>query len=453
MVSLLKINKRKYFGTDGIRGSISKETNPEFILKLGWAAGSVFKEEGIHTLIIGKDTRISGYMLETALQAGIIAAGVNVRLVGPMPTPAISYLANSFKKQAGVVISASHNSYEDNGIKFFGDDGKKISDLLEQKIEKKLDEEMTVVDAKSLGKAERISDANGRYIEFCKSSLKRDINFSSLKIVLDVANGAAYDVAPKVFRELGAELIVIADKPDGLNINEDCGSTNIEFLKNEVKKHSADYGLALDGDGDRLIFVDENSEEIDGDEVLFILARDKFENQITLGSKGVVGTTMTNKGLEIALKEFGIDLIRSDVGDRHVLQKLEELEWELGGEQSGHIMCLDLANTGDAIVSSIKFLEAILCSDKSLSQLLKPFKKYPQILTKINSSDPDKILSNKKFIALCESFLEKVKLKDGRINIRKSGTESAIRIMIESTDENQAKDISNQLTKAAQNIA
>lgn len=453
MVSLLKINKRKYFGTDGIRGSISKETNPEFILKLGWAAGSIFKEEGIHTLIIGKDTRISGYMLETALQAGIIAAGVNVRLVGPMPTPAISYLANSFKKQAGVVISASHNSYEDNGIKFFGDDGKKISDLLEQKIEKKLAEEMTVVDAKSLGKAERISDANGRYIEFCKSSLKRDINFSSLKIVLDVANGAAYDVAPKVFRELGAELIVIADKPDGLNINKDCGSTNIEFLKNEVKKHSADYGLALDGDGDRLIFVDENSEEIDGDEVLFILARDKFENQITLGSKGVVGTTMTNKGLEIALKEFGIDLIRSDVGDRHVLQKLEELEWELGGEQSGHIMCLDLANTGDAIVSSIKFLEAILCSDKSLSQLLKPFKKYPQILTKINSSDPDKILSNKKFIALCESFLEKVKLKDGRINIRKSGTESAIRIMIESTDENQAKDISNQLTKAAQNIA
>ena len=337
MVSLLKINKRKYFGTDGIRGSISKETNPEFILKLGWAAGSIFKEEGIHTLIIGKDTRISGYMLETALQAGIIAAGVNVRLVGPMPTPAISYLANSFKKQAGVVISASHNSYEDNGIKFFGDDGKKISDLLEQKIEKKLAEEMTVVDAKSLGKAERISDANGRYIEFCKSSLKRDINFSSLKIVLDVANGAAYDVAPKVFRELGAELIVIADKPDGLNINKDCGSTNIEFLKNEVKKHSADYGLALDGDGDRLIFVDENSEEIDGDEVLFILARDKFENQITLGSKGVVGTTMTNKGLEIALKEFGIDLIRSDVGDRHVLQKLEELEWELGRSISKNI--------------------------------------------------------------------------------------------------------------------
>lgn len=453
MANLLKISKRKYFGTDGIRGSISKETNPEFILKLGWAAGSIFKKEGINTLIIGKDTRISGYMLETALQAGIIAAGVNVRLVGPMPTPAISYLANSFKKQAGIVISASHNSYEDNGIKFFGDDGKKISDSLEQKIEQKLAEDMIVVEAKYLGKAERISDANGRYIEFCKSSLKRDINFSSLKIVLDVANGAAYDVAPKVFRELGAELIVIADKPDGMNINKDCGSTNIELLKNEVKKHAADFGLALDGDGDRLIFVDENSEKLDGDEVLFILARDKFENQITLGPKGVVGTTMTNKGLELALKEFGIDLIRADVGDRHVLQKLEELEWELGGEQSGHIMCLDIANTGDAIVSSIKFLEAILCSNKSLKQLLKPFKKYPQILTKIKSSNPDKILSNNKFVSLYENFLEEIKLKDGRINIRKSGTESAIRIMVEGIDENQTKEISNQLTKAAQEIA
>lgn len=453
MASLLKINKRKYFGTDGIRGSISKETNPEFVLKLGWAAGSVFKEEGINTLIIGKDTRISGYMLETALQAGIIAAGVNVRLVGPIPTPAISYLANSFKKQAGIVISASHNSYEDNGIKFFGDDGKKISDSLEQKIEKKLSENMRVVDAKYLGKAERISDANGRYIEFCKSSLKRDINFSSLKIVLDVANGAAYDVAPKVFRELGAELIVIADKPDGMNINKDCGSTNIELLKKEVKKHAADFGLALDGDGDRLIFVDKNSKELDGDEILFILARDKFENQIILGSKGVVGTTMTNKGLEIALKEFGIDLIRADVGDRHVLQKLEELEWDLGGEQSGHIMCLDLANTGDAIVSSIKFLEAVLCSDKSLKQLLEPFKKYPQILTKIKTPNPDEILSNNKFVSLYENFLKEIKLKDGRINIRKSGTESAIRIMVESTDENHTKDISDKLTKAAQQIA
>ena len=453
MASLLKINKRKYFGTDGIRGSISKETNPEFVLKLGWAAGSVFKEEGINTLIIGKDTRISGYMLETALQAGIIAAGVNVRLVGPIPTPAISYLANSFKKQAGIVISASHNSYEDNGIKFFGDDGKKISDSLEQKIEKKLSENMRVVDAKYLGKAERISDANGRYIEFCKSSLKRDINFSRLKIVLDVANGAAYDVAPKVFRELGAELIVIADKPDGMNINKDCGSTNIELLKKEVKKHAADFGLALDGDGDRLIFVDKNSKELDGDEILFILARDKFENQIILGSKGVVGTTMTNKGLEIALKEFGIDLIRADVGDRHVLQKLEELEWDLGGEQSGHIMCLDLANTGDAIVSSIKFLEAVLCSDKSLKQLLEPFKKYPQILTKIKTPNPDEILSNNKFVSLYENFLKEIKLKDGRINIRKSGTESAIRIMVESTDENHTKDISDKLTKAAQQIA
>lgn len=453
MDNLLNITKRRYFGTDGIRGSISKETNPEFILKLGWAAGTVFKEEGIESIIIGKDTRISGYMLETALQAGIIASGVNVRLVGPMPTPAISYLANSFKKEAGVVISASHNSYEDNGIKFFNDNGKKISDSLEERIEKKLAEEITVVEAKDLGKAARISDANGRYIEFCKSCLKKDVNFSSLKIVLDVANGAAYDVAPKVFKELGADLIVIADKPNGMNINKDCGSTNIEFLKKEVKKNAADFGLALDGDGDRLIFVDENSEILDGDEILYVLARDKFENQITLGTKGIVGTTMTNKGLEKALKELGIDLIRSDVGDRHVLQKLEELDWELGGEQSGHIMCLDLVNTGDAIVSSIKFLEAILCSEKSLRQLLKPFKKYPQILTSIKTDKAEKILNNKIFNSLLKKFEKEIENFDGRINIRKSGTESMIRIMVESLDEKETINISNQLTKAAQQIA
>ncbi len=453
MDNLLNIAKRRYFGTDGIRGSISKETNPEFILKLGWAAGTVFKEEGIESIIIGKDTRISGYMLETALQAGIIASGVNVRLVGPMPTPAISYLANSFKKEAGVVISASHNSYEDNGIKFFNDNGKKISDSLEERIEKKLAEEMTVVEAKDLGKAARISDANGRYIEFCKSCLKRDVNFSSLKIVLDVANGAAYDVAPKVFKELGADLIVIADKPNGMNINKDCGSTNIELLKNEVKKNAADFGLALDGDGDRLIFVDENSEILDGDEILYVLARDKFENQITLGPKGIVGTTMTNKGLEKALRDLGIDLIRSDVGDRHVLQKLEELDWKLGGEQSGHIMCLDFANTGDAIVSSIKFLEAILFSKKSIRQLLKPFKKYPQILTNIKTAKAEKILNNKIFNSLLKKFEKEIENFDGRINVRKSGTESMIRIMVESFDEQETINVSNLLTKAAQQIA
>ena len=370
MARLLKIRKRKHFGTDGIRGSISKETNPEFVLKLGWAAGKVFKEQGIKTLIIGKDTRISGYMLETALQSGIISAGVNVRLVGPMPTPAVSYLASSFKNQAGVVISASHNSYEDNGIKFFGDDGKKISNDLEEKIEKKLIEELDVSEAKNLGKAARLTDASGRYIEFCKSSLKRNINFNKLKIVLDVANGATYDVAPKVFKELGAEIIVLFDTPDGTNINKDCGSTNIKFLQKEVIKNKADFGIAFDGDGDRLIIVDKNAKELNGDDILFVLARDKFENQITLGSKGIVGTIMTNKGLENSLTKMGVELIRADVGDRYVLQKLEELNWDLGGEQSGHIISLDSSNSGDAIIAAIKFLEAYICSGLSLNQLL-----------------------------------------------------------------------------------
>ena len=381
LARLLKIRKRKHFGTDGIRGSISKETNPEFVLKLGWAAGKVFKEQGIKELIIGKDTRISGYMLETALQSGIISAGVDVRLVGPMPTPAVSYLASSFKNQAGVVISASHNSYEDNGIKFFGDDGKKISNDLEEKIEKKLTEELDVSEAKNLGKAARLTDASGRYIEFCKSSLKRNINFNKLKIVLDVANGATYDVAPKVFKELGAEIIVLFDTPDGININKDCGSTNIKFLQKEVLKNKADFGIAFDGDGDRLIIVDKNAKELNGDDILFVLARDKFENQITLGSKGIVGTIMTNKGLENSLTKMGVELVRSDVGDRYVLQKLEELNWDLGGEQSGHIISLDSSNSGDAIIAAIKFLEAYICSGLSLDQLLKPFTKYPQILT------------------------------------------------------------------------
>lgn len=452
MANLLKIQKRKLFGTDGIRGSISKETNPEFILKLGWAAGQVFKKEGIKAFIIGKDTRISGYMLETALQSGIIAAGIDVKLVGPMPTPAISYLASSFKNQAGIVISASHNSYEDNGIKFFGDDGKKISNKLEEKIENKMTENMIVSSAKNLGKAARISDASGRYIEFCKSALKRNINFNKLKIVLDVANGAAYDVAPKVFKELGAELVVLSDKPDGTNINKNCGSTDIKFLQKEVLKNEADFGIALDGDGDRLIFVDKNAKELNGDDILFVLARDKFENQITLGAKGVVGTIMTNKGLEIALNKMGVELIRSDVGDKFVLQKLEELGWDLGGEQSGHIICLDASNTGDAIIAAIKFLEAYICSELSLDRILEPMNKYSQILSKIETNDPEKILKNKRFLKLINDISENLKNYDGRINVRPSGTEPLIRIMVESKSEKQTKQASIELLNFAKKL-
>lgn len=452
MANLLNIQKRKYFGTDGIRGSISKETNPEFILKLGWAAGKVFEEEGIKAIVIGKDTRISGYMLETALQSGIIAAGMDVRLVGPMPTPAVSYLASSFKNQAGIVISASHNSYEDNGIKFFGDDGKKISDELEERIEKKLSEEIVIVSAKKLGKAARISDASGRYIEFCKSCLKRNINFNQLKIVLDVANGATYDVGPKVFKELGAEIIVLSNQPDGTNINKNCGSTDIKLLQKEVIKNKADFGIAFDGDGDRLIFVDENAMELNGDDILYVLARDKFENQITLGSKGIVGTIMTNKGLEISLKKMGVDLIRTEVGDRHVLQKLEELNWDLGGEQSGHIISLDSSNSGDAIIAAIKFLEAYVCSDLSLKELLNPLVKYPQILVNLKTDNPEKILKNKSLKKLVTESLKKLEKYDGRVNIRASGTESMIRIMVESKNEKATQLASKDLANFAKKL-
>ncbi len=452
MANLLNIQKRKYFGTDGIRGSISRETNPEFILKLGWAAGKVFEEEGIKAIVIGKDTRISGYMLETALQSGIIAAGMDVRLVGPMPTPAVSYLASSFKNQAGVVISASHNSYEDNGIKFFGDDGKKISDELEERIEKKLTEEIVVVSAKKLGKAARISDASGRYIEFCKSCLKRNINFNKLKIVLDVANGATYDVAPKVFKELGAEIIVLSNQPDGTNINKNCGSTDIKLLQKEVIKNKADLGIAFDGDGDRLIFVDENAKELNGDDILYVLARDKFENQITLGSKGIVGTIMTNKGLEISLTKMGVDLIRTDVGDRHVLQKLEELNWDLGGEQSGHIISLDSSNSGDAIIAAIKFLEAYVCSDLPMKDLLNPLVKYPQILVNLKTDNPEKILKSKSFKKLVNETLKKLEKYDGRVNVRASGTESMIRIMVESKNKKETQLASKNLANFAKKL-
>jgi len=452
LANLLNIQKRKYFGTDGIRGSISRETNPEFILKLGWAAGKVFEEEGIKAIVIGKDTRISGYMLETALQSGIIAAGMDVRLVGPMPTPAVSYLASSFKNQAGVVISASHNSYEDNGIKFFSDDGKKISDELEERIEKKLTEEIVVVSAKKLGKAARISDASGRYIEFCKSCLKRNINFNKLKIVLDVANGATYDVAPKVFKELGAEIIVLSNQPDGTNINKNCGSTDIKLLQKEVIKNKADFGIAFDGDGDRLIFVDENAKELNGDDILYVLARDKFENQITLGSKGIVGTIMTNKGLEISLTKMGVDLIRTDVGDRHVLQKLEELNWDLGGEQSGHIISLDSSNSGDAIIAAIKFLEAYVCSDLPLKELLYPLVKYPQILVNLKTDNPEKILKSKSFKKLVNETLKKLEKHDGRVNVRASGTESMIRIMVESKNEKETQLASKNLANFAKKL-
>ena len=449
---MLKRIKNKYFGTDGVRGPINKNTNPEFVLKLGWAAGKVFSENGINSVIIGKDTRISGYLLETAIQSGFISAGIDVKLVGPLPTPAVAHLANSFKNTAGVVISASHNSYKDNGIKFFDNKGKKLSKELELQIEALVDQKIDVVNVEELGKASRISDAGGRYVEFCKKSLVKNEDFSGLKLVLDVANGAAYDVAPKVFKELGADLTVISNNPNGLNINENCGSTNIEFLKKAVAECEADFGLALDGDGDRLIFIGKDLNEIDGDQILYLLAKEKFQHNIYLGTKGVVGTLMSNQGLVDALNEIDIELVRSDVGDRNVFEKLEELGWELGGEQSGHIICLDSAITGDAIIASIKLLDAIDFSYETFKEKIKDFKKYPQILRNIKTTDPDKILKNKKFNDLkkkCENEIKDI----GRINVRKSGTESLLRIMVESNDSSTTKLISNKLADLAINLS
>jgi len=447
------VRKKKFFGTDGIRGPINEITNPEFVLKLGWAAGKVFSEMGISSVIIGKDTRISGYLLETAIQSGFISAGIDVKLVGPLPTPAISFLANSFKNAAGVVISASHNSYIDNGIKFFDSRGKKLSEELENRIEKMIDEKFQVVEADCLGKANRISDAGGRYIEFCKKALTKNENFSGLKLVLDVANGAAYDVAPKVFKELGAELKVISNKPDGLNINKNCGSTDIECLKKAVAENNADFGLALDGDGDRLVFVSKDLTEIDGDQILYLLAKEKFQHNIYLGTRGVVGTHMTNQGLEDALKELDIELIRSDVGDRYVLEKLEELGWELGGEQSGHLICLDSALTGDGIIAAIKFLDAINFSNKVYKKNIKNFKKYPQVLKNVKTNDPEKIIKNKKFNALKKRLEADITNNKGRINVRKSGTEKLLRIMVESNDSAKTKNVSEELESFAKNLS
>ena len=449
----MRDRKLIFFGTDGVRGSIDNEVNPESVLKLGHAAGRHFKKRGINTLVIGKDTRISGYMLESALQAGIISSGVNVRLVGPMPTPAISYLVSTFKGHAGVVISASHNSFEDNGIKFFDENGEKLSIENEKEIEKFAEEAYEFVHPENLGKAARISDAKGRYIEFCKNTLSEDISFSGLSLVIDSANGAAYEVAPKVFKELGAEVYSIADSPDGLNINKDCGSTNIDFLKDEVLIKNADFGIALDGDGDRLIIIDSNGRELDGDDILYVIAKNKFESKIHLGVKGVVGTLMTNKGLEKAFNDEGIELVRSDVGDKYVLQKLNELNWTLGGEQSGHILCLDKSNTGDGIIAAIQFLQSIVVLNKTIPELLSEFKKYPQILTNVKVKDGNKVLKNKKLQKAQKKSEELLETFDGRVLIRKSGTEHKIRIMVESNSQEATSEQSVLLTELVESIS
>ena len=440
---LSTLSSDRKFGTDGIRGPVSSTMNPLFVTKLGWAAGSVLKEEGISKVLIGKDTRISGYMFESALQAGFISAGMDVTLLGPLPTPGVSYLANS-NNQVGLVISASHNLFEDNGIKFFNKDGQKFSSELENRIETKLTQEMIGVESINLGKASRMSDAQGRYIEFCKSSFT-DLDLNGLSILLDCANGATYSVAPKVFSELGANVETIGASPDGININQNCGSTSPDKIKEAIIKGSYDIGIAFDGDGDRILIVNSNGEVLDGDDILYILSKEIPDNS------GVVGTLMTNKALELHFQNEGIEFTRADVGDKYVLQRLIERSWFLGGEPSGHIICLDSAPTGDAIVAALKLLNAIKDNGFSVENSLEGFQKFPQTLINLKVNNPNKIIISDKF---WEKVTE-IELQlgdDGRVLIRPSGTEPLIRIMVESKDTAISENLCNSLADLAQRI-
>ena len=440
---LSSLSSDRKFGTDGIRGPVTSTMNPLFVTKLGWAAGSVLKEEGLSKVLIGKDTRISGYMFESALQAGFISAGMDVTLLGPLPTPGVSYLANS-NNQVGLVISASHNLFEDNGIKFFNKDGQKFSAELERRIESKLTQDMVAVESINLGKASRMNDAQGRYIEFCKSSYT-DLDLNGLSILLDCANGATYSVAPKVFSELGAKVQTIGSSPDGININQNCGSTSPNFLKEEIMKGSFDLGIAFDGDGDRILIVNSEGEILDGDDILYILS-----NNLPPDS-GVVGTLMTNKSLEIFFEKKDIPFSRADVGDKYVLQRLLEESWVLGGEPSGHIICLDSAPTGDAIIAALNLLNAIKDNNFSIKKSLEGFKKFPQTLINLRVTNPNKIIISDKFWAEV-TRIEKQLGENGRVLIRPSGTEPLIRIMVESDKSGASEDFCNALADLAQTI-
>ena len=440
---LSTLSKDRKFGTDGIRGPVTSTMNPLFVTKLGWAAGSILIEEGMSKVLIGKDTRISGYMYESALQAGFISAGMDVTLLGPLPTPGVSYLANS-NNQVGLVISASHNLFEDNGIKFFNKDGQKFSAELEKRIETKLTQEMVAVESINLGKATRMNDAQGRYIEFCKSSFT-DLDLNGLSILLDCANGATYSVAPKVFSELGAKVETIGSSPDGININQNCGSTNPDFLKEEIIKGTYDLGIAFDGDGDRILIVNSEGEILDGDDILYILS-----NNLKADS-GVVGTLMTNKALEIYFEKNDIPFLRADVGDKYVLQRLLEESWVLGGEPSGHIICLDSAPTGDAIIAALNLLDAIKDNNFSVKKSLEGFKKFPQTLINLKVNNPNKIIVSDKFWSEV-TRIERQLGQNGRVLIRPSGTEPLIRIMVESDKSGASHDFCNALADLAQKI-
>ncbi|WP_428354767.1 phosphoglucosamine mutase [Methyloprofundus sp.] len=440
---------KKYFGTDGIRGTVGEQPiTPDFFLRLGWATGRVFAKEGQGFVIVGKDTRISGYMFESALEAGLSAAGVNTRLLGPMPTPGIAYLTRTLRAQAGIVISASHNPYYDNGIKFFSTEGTKLADELEHKIEYYLDQPMTTVASDKLGKAKRLPDAAGRYIEFCKASIPANIDFNGLRIVVDCANGSGYHIAPHVFSEVGAEVIPIAADPDGININENCGATSPEQLQEAVIEYRADLGIALDGDGDRLVMVDHKGEVVDGDELIFIIAKAR---QATGDLQGpVVGTLMSNLGMEHALKKLNINLLRANVGDRYVMELMRKHKSVLGGEGSGHIICLDRTTTGDGIVSALQILSEVHKTGKSLHQLKSEMQKYPQVLLNVRVAEKVK-LDEHEAIQKSVKAVEKALGNEGRVLLRASGTEPVIRVMVEGADEVKVNKYAHSLANDVKN--
>ncbi len=442
--------ERKYFGTDGIRGRVGKgRITPEFVLKLGWAAGRVLGKAPGSKVLIGKDTRISGYLFESALEAGLVAAGVNIHLLGPMPTPGIAYLTRTLHAQAGIVISASHNPHYDNGIKFFSAGGKKLPDAVEVEIEQELEKPMTTVESEFLGKAYRVDDAAGRYIEFCKSTIPWVMSFQGMKLVVDCAHGATYHIAPCVFEELGAEVITIGVEPNGLNINDGVGSTNIQALQQEVRKQGADMGIALDGDGDRLIMVDGNGDVVDGDEILYIIAISRQQQKSMRGS--VVGTLMSNLGLEQALAGHGIGFERVQVGDRYVMERLQANDWILGGEPSGHIICLDRTTTGDGIVSALQVLAEVVNSGKTLEELRQGMSKYPQKLVNVRLENRVDVMAS----PVMQQAVKEAELElgnEGRIVLRPSGTEPLIRVMVEAGSETQVDQITEGLAGVVRGI-
>ena len=432
---------RQFFGTDGIRGEVGKyPITPDFALKLAHAVGRVLKQTEAHpTVLIGKDTRISGYMLESALESGFNSAGVNVVLLGPIPTPAVAYLTRAQRANLGVVISASHNAFQDNGIKFFSAQGTKLDDAWELAVEAMMQESPIWVDSANLGKAKRLDDASGRYIEFCKSTFANDLTLKGLKIVVDAAHGAAYQVAPKVFHELGAEVVSIGCAPDGMNINKDVGATHPEALMEAVKLHKADYGIALDGDADRLQLVDTNGRLFNGDEVLYLMVKERLERGEAVA--GAVGTLMTNLAVEVALKAKGVEFVRAKVGDRYVLEELEKRSWILGGEGSGHLLALDKHTTGDGIVSALQVLQACARSGKTMAALLSDVTLFPQTMINVRLKPGQtwaELQTRPSFIAACKSVEQELG-DSGRILNRASGTEPLVRVMVEARDPAQTK--------------